>query len=53
VKYRKVDEASGLKKLKTTPFLVDAISCTEAESRITKEMDEPLALADVLTTKEE
>lgn len=38
VKYRKFDEASGTQKVKTEPFLVDAISYTEAESRITQEM---------------
>ncbi len=38
VKYRKFDEASGTQKVKTAPFLVDAISYTEAESRITQEM---------------
>ncbi|WP_438961363.1 DUF4494 domain-containing protein [Nonlabens sp.] len=38
VKYRKFDEASGTHKIKTEPFLVDAISYTEAESRITQEM---------------
>jgi hypothetical protein len=38
VKYRKFDEASGMLKVKTEPFLVDAISYTEAESRITQEM---------------
>ncbi|MRH99485.1 DUF4494 domain-containing protein [Kriegella sp. EG-1] len=38
VKYRKLDEASGKQKVKTEPFLVDAISYTEAESRITEEM---------------
>ncbi|MEP0478612.1 MAG: DUF4494 domain-containing protein, partial [Nonlabens sp.] len=34
----KFDEASGTQKVKTEPFLVDAISYTEAESRITHEM---------------
>ncbi|MGJ8684219.1 MAG: DUF4494 domain-containing protein [Nonlabens sp.] len=38
VKYRKFDEATATQKVKTEPFLVDAISYTEAESRITKEM---------------
>lgn len=38
VKYRKIDEASGVQKVKTEPFLVDAISYTEVESRITEEM---------------
>ncbi len=43
VKYRKLDEASGTLKVKTEPFLVDAISYTEAESRITEEMQAYLA----------
>ncbi|SMC73043.1 DUF4494 domain-containing protein [Cellulophaga tyrosinoxydans] len=38
VKYRKLDDATGMQKVKTEPFLVDAISYTEAESRITEEM---------------
>ena len=38
VKYRKFDEATASHKMKTEPFLVDAISYTEAESRITEEM---------------
>ena len=38
VKYRKLDDATGMQKVKTEPYLVDAISYTEAESRITEEM---------------
>ena len=38
VKYRKIDEASGAQKVTTEPYLVDAISYTEAEARITEEM---------------
>jgi len=38
VKYKKFDEASATQKIKTEPFLVDAISYTEAEARITEEM---------------
>ncbi len=38
VKYRKLDEASSTQKVKTEPFLVDAVSYTEAETRITEEM---------------
>ncbi len=38
VKYRKLDETTGIQKVKTEPFLVDATSYTEAESRITEEM---------------
>ncbi|MDP5077622.1 MAG: DUF4494 domain-containing protein [Nonlabens sp.] len=38
VKYRKFDEATASYKVKTEPFLVDAISYTEAEARITEEM---------------
>ncbi|MBK0368922.1 DUF4494 domain-containing protein [Flavobacterium agrisoli] len=37
VKYRKLDE-SGAQKVVTEPYLVDAISYTEAESRINEEM---------------
>ncbi len=46
VKYRKLDEASGIQKVKTEPFLVDAISYTEAESRITKEVSAYLSDSD-------
>ncbi|WP_299215541.1 DUF4494 domain-containing protein [uncultured Dokdonia sp.] len=46
VKYRKMDEASGMQKVKTEPFLVDAISYTEAESRITEEMSAYLSDSD-------
>ncbi|WP_282132517.1 DUF4494 domain-containing protein [Cellulophaga baltica] len=38
IKYRKLDEASGMQKVASEPYLVDAISYTEAESRITEEM---------------
>jgi len=38
VKYRKTDEATGTQKVTTEPYLVDAVSYTEAESRITEEM---------------
>lgn len=38
IKYRKLDEVSGMLKIKTEPFLVDAVSYTEAERRITEEM---------------
>jgi len=37
VKYRKTDE-TGLQKVTTEPYLVDALSYTEAESRINEEM---------------
>ncbi|GHC50797.1 DUF4494 domain-containing protein [Ulvibacter litoralis] len=46
VKYRKLDPATGVQKPKTEPFLVDAISYTEAESRITEEMSAYLADSD-------
>jgi hypothetical protein len=46
VKYRKFDETSGMQKVKTEPFLVDAISYTEAESRITQEMSAYLSDSD-------
>jgi len=38
VKYRKMDESTGIQKVTTEPYLVDALSYTEAESRITEEM---------------
>lgn len=38
VKFRKVDETTGVQKVITEPYLVDALSYTEAESRITQEM---------------
>jgi len=37
IKYRKTDD-SGVQKMATEPYLVDAISYTEAESRINEEM---------------
>ncbi|WP_109433817.1 DUF4494 domain-containing protein [Aquimarina sp. AU119] len=37
VKYRKINE-SGVQKMVTEPYLVDAISYTEAETRINEEM---------------
>ncbi|TGD57015.1 DUF4494 domain-containing protein [Flavobacterium humi] len=37
VKYRKTDE-TGIQKVTTEPYLVDALSYTEAETRITQEM---------------
>ena len=37
VKYKKTDENGG-QKVATEPYLIDAVSYTEAESRITKEM---------------
>ena len=37
VKYRKLDD-NGVQKVTTEPYLVDAVSYTEAESRITEEM---------------
>ncbi len=43
VKYRKFDENSGKHTNKTEPYLVDAISYTEAEKRITEEMQAYLA----------
>jgi hypothetical protein len=38
VKYRKIDESTGIQKVTTEPYLVDALSYTEAEKRITEEM---------------
>ncbi|EDM44486.1 hypothetical protein SCB49_12980 [unidentified eubacterium SCB49] len=46
VKYRKFDETTGTQKVKTEPFLVDAISYTEAESRITQEISAYLTDSD-------
>ncbi len=37
IKYRKIND-SGVQKVTTEPYLVDAISYTEAESRINEEM---------------
>lgn len=37
VKYRKLDE-TGIQKVVSEPYLVDALSFTEAEARINKEM---------------
>ena len=37
VKYRKTDE-TGVKKITTEPYLINALSYTEAESRINEEM---------------
>lgn len=39
VRYVKVDENSGKEKKVTEPYLVDAVSFTEAESRIYQEME--------------
>lgn len=39
VKYDKIDEQSGKEKTVTEPYLVDALSFTEAEERIHKEME--------------
>lgn len=40
IRYTKVDELSGKDKTVTEPFLVDAVSFTEAEARITKKSEE-------------
>lgn len=39
VKYQKVDEQSGKEKMVTERYLIDALSFTEAETRIYKEME--------------
>lgn len=39
VKYLKIDE-TGSEKKKTSPFLIDAVSFTDAESRIFKQMNQ-------------
>ena len=46
MKFRKLDETTGKAKMKTEAFLVDAISYTEAESRITQEMSAYLTDSD-------
>ena len=40
VKYIKIDEASGREKKVNEPYLVDAVSFTEAENRIHKELEQ-------------
>lgn len=40
VKYVKIDEQSGREKKVTEPYLIDAVSFTEAESRIHTELEE-------------
>lgn len=39
VKYQKIDEQSGKEKKVTEKYLIDAVSFTEAEARIYKEME--------------
>jgi len=39
VKYTKIDEQSGKEKKVTETYLIDAVSFTEAESRLYKEME--------------
>lgn len=40
VKYLKIDEVSGREKKVSEPYLVDAVSFTEAENRIHKELEQ-------------
>ena len=40
VKYHKIDEASGQQKKVSETYLLDAVSFTEAEARIHKEMEQ-------------
>ncbi|MDE5417885.1 DUF4494 domain-containing protein [Labilibaculum sp. DW002] len=40
VKYVKIDEVSGKEKKVSEPYLVDAVSFTEAEARIHKELEQ-------------
>ncbi len=40
VKYEKIDETTGKQKKVNLPYLIDAISYTEAESRIHSEMEQ-------------
>lgn len=39
VKYIKIDDTTGKEKKVTEPYLIDAVSFTDAESRIYKEME--------------
>lgn len=39
VRYEKIDQVSGKQKTVTEPYLIDAVSFTDAESRINKEME--------------
>jgi len=48
VKYKKIDVDSGAQKVVTEPYLVDAISYTEAEQRITEEMAVYISDADTI-----
>jgi hypothetical protein len=43
VKYVKVDEISGKEKKASEPYLVDAMSFTEAEARIHKELEQMIS----------
>lgn len=43
VKYEKVDEASGQQKKVNETYLIDAVSFTEAESRIYQEMEKMIS----------
>ncbi len=40
VRYESIDEQSGKEKKITAPYLIDAVSYTEAEERIHKEMEQ-------------
>ncbi len=40
VRYEKIDEQSGKQKKTTAPYLIDAVSYTEAEERIHSEMEQ-------------
>lgn len=43
VKYVKIDEVSGKEKKVSEPYLVDAVSFTEAEARIHKELEQMIS----------
>ena len=43
VKYAKIDEVSGKEKKVSEPYLVDAVSFTEAEARIHKELEQMIS----------
>lgn len=43
IKYVKIDEVSGKEKKVSEPYLIDAMSFTEAEARIHKEMEQMIS----------
>lgn len=49
IKYNRIDEVSGKEKKVSEAYLFDAVSFTEAESRIHKEMEEMLSGEFIIT----